>query len=94
VVNISFLSNVGRKEPLTSHRYRRFVTLCMSSLCLAVALGSAIPTGNLLVQAEELGVSNEAIFLSIALFVVVFSVDLWYSHLVSCGSWLELTTVC
>lgn len=46
----------------------------MSSLCLAVALGSAMPTGNLPAQAEELGVSNEAIFLSIALFVVGFGV--------------------
>jgi MFS family permease len=46
----------------------------MSALCLAVALGSAMPTGNLPAQAEELGVSNEAIFLSIALFVVGFGV--------------------
>lgn len=33
-----------------------------------------MPTGNLPAQAEELGVSNEAIFLSIALFVVGFGV--------------------
>lgn len=52
----------------------RFVTLGMSALCLAVALGSAMPTGNLPGQAETLGVSHEAIFLSIALFVVGFGV--------------------
>lgn len=46
----------------------------MSALCLAVALGSAMPTGNLPAQAETLGVSHEAIFLSIALFVVGFGV--------------------
>lgn len=52
----------------------RFVTLGMSALCLAVALGSAMPTGNLPAQAETLEVSREAIYLSITLFVVGFGV--------------------
>jgi MFS family permease len=52
----------------------RFVTLGMSALCLAVALGSAMPTGNLPAQAEDLHVSNEAIFISITVFVVGFGV--------------------
>jgi hypothetical protein len=52
----------------------RAVTLGMSSLCLAVALGSAMPTGNLPAQAEDLHVSREAIYLSITLFVVGFGV--------------------
>lgn len=52
----------------------RFVTLGMSALCLAVALGSAMPTGNLPAQAEDLGVSHEVIFISITLFVVGFGV--------------------
>ncbi|KAJ9094569.1 hypothetical protein QFC20_006884 [Naganishia adeliensis] len=51
-----------------------FVTLGMSALCLAVALGSAMPTGNLPAQAEDLGVSHEVIFISITLFVVGFGV--------------------
>lgn len=46
----------------------------MSALCLAVALGSAMPTGNLPAQAEDLGVSHEVIFISITLFVVGFGV--------------------
>lgn len=46
----------------------------MSALCLAVALGSAMPTGNLPAQAEDLNVSREAIYISITLFVVGFGV--------------------
>lgn len=43
-------------------------------LCLTVALGSAMPTGDLHDQAVDLHVSNEAIYLSITLFVVGFGV--------------------
>lgn len=46
----------------------------VSTLCLAVALGSAMPTGDLHGTAEDLGVSNEVIYLSITLFVVGFGV--------------------
>jgi MFS family permease len=46
----------------------------MSLLCLAVALGSAMPTGNLPGQKKDLHVSSEAINLSITLFVVGFGV--------------------
>ena len=52
----------------------RFVTMGMSALCLAVALGSAMPTGNLPGQRKDLHVSSEAINLSITLFVVGFGV--------------------
>ncbi|GHJ84535.1 hypothetical protein NliqN6_0937 [Naganishia liquefaciens] len=45
------------------------------TLCLAVALGSGMTTGNLPAQAETLGVSPEAIFLSIALFIVGFGIE-------------------
>ena len=52
----------------------RFVTIATSILCLTVALGSAMPTGDLPGAAETLHVSNEAIYLTIALFVVGFGV--------------------
>ncbi|OXB38234.1 hypothetical protein LQV05_006469 [Cryptococcus neoformans] len=51
-----------------------FVTIATSILCLTVALGSAMPTGDLPGAAETLHVSNEAIYLTIALFVVGFGV--------------------
>jgi hypothetical protein len=51
------------------------ITLGMSALCLAVALGSAMPTGNLPAQAEDLHVSNEAIFISIKLGGRIFDQD-------------------
>lgn len=60
--------------PEMLNHFDRFVTLGMSALCLAVALGSAMPTGNLPAQAETLHVSREAIYLSITLFVVGFGV--------------------
>lgn len=45
-----------------------------SLLCLTVALGSAMPTGDLRGQAEDLGVSSLVINLSISLFVVGFGI--------------------
>ncbi|WWD09707.1 hypothetical protein V865_007835 [Kwoniella europaea PYCC6329] len=51
-----------------------FATMSTSFLCLTVALGSAMPTGDLPGTAEGLHVSDEAIYLSITLFVVGFGV--------------------
>lgn len=48
--------------------------MATSCLCLTVALGSAMPTGDLRGQAEGLDTSNELIYLSITLFVVGFGV--------------------
>jgi hypothetical protein len=52
----------------------RFVTLGMSALCLAVALGSAMPTGDLPGTAKSLHVSGEVINLSICVFVLGFGI--------------------
>lgn len=52
----------------------RCTTIIVSLLCLTVALGSAMPTGDLGRQADEFGVSNIAVYLSITLFVVGFGV--------------------
>lgn len=52
----------------------RFTTMIVSLLCLTVAIGSAMPTGDLPGQARDLGVSNIVIYLSITLFVVGFGV--------------------
>ncbi|WWC86541.1 uncharacterized protein L201_001418 [Kwoniella dendrophila CBS 6074] len=49
-------------------------TMSTSLLCLTVALGSAMPTGDLPGTAKGLHVSDEAIYLSITLFVVGFGV--------------------
>ncbi|OCF37278.1 spermine transporter [Kwoniella heveanensis BCC8398] len=49
-------------------------TMSTSLLCLTVALGSAMPTGDLPGTAEGLHVSDEAIYISITLFVVGFGV--------------------
>lgn len=51
-----------------------YCTLSCALLCLTVALGSAMPTGDLKSQAHTLHVSMEAIFLSISLFVLGFGV--------------------
>jgi hypothetical protein len=52
----------------------RFTTVATSMLCLTVALGSAMPTGDLPGAAETLHVSDEAIYLSITLFVLGFGI--------------------
>jgi hypothetical protein len=52
----------------------RFTTMATSGLCLTVALGSAMPTGDLHGTAVGLNTSNELIYLSITLFVVGFGV--------------------
>ncbi|KAJ9107388.1 hypothetical protein QFC21_000838 [Naganishia friedmannii] len=51
-----------------------FVTLSMSALCLAVALGSAMPTGDLPGTAKSLHVSGEVINLSITCFILGFGI--------------------
>lgn len=48
--------------------------MAVSTLCLAVALGSAMPTGDLPGPAEEFGVIDVVSYLSITLFVVGFGV--------------------
>jgi hypothetical protein len=48
--------------------------MATSGLCLTVALGSAMPTGDLHETAIGLNTSNELIYLSITLFVVGFGV--------------------
>ncbi|WRT64415.1 uncharacterized protein IL334_001347 [Kwoniella shivajii] len=66
-------------EPGEGPRYwskgkKWLATMSTSLLCLTVALGSAMPTGDLPGTAEGLHVSDEAIYLSITLFVVGFGV--------------------
>ncbi|KAE8540469.1 hypothetical protein D1P53_003415 [Cryptococcus gattii VGV] len=51
-----------------------WATATASILCLAVALGSAMPTGDLPGTAKTLHVSDEAIYLSISLFVAGFGI--------------------
>jgi hypothetical protein len=53
---------------------KRYTTITVSVLCLSVALGSAMPTGDLADQAETFGVGNIVVYLSITLFVVGFGV--------------------
>lgn len=50
----------------------RVITVAVSSLCLAVALGSAIITGDLPHPARELGMSDIVGNLAVTLFVVGF----------------------
>ncbi|KAL1408894.1 hypothetical protein Q8F55_005708 [Vanrija albida] len=66
----------GHKEdPRSWSKGRKwFVTLGCAAFCLAVALGSAMPTGDLHSTAEDLKVSDEVIFLTIALFVLGFGI--------------------
>ncbi|GHJ86014.1 hypothetical protein NliqN6_2416 [Naganishia liquefaciens] len=71
---VEFTPGTGEDPKEWGKGKKWFVTLGMSALCLAVALGSAMPTGNLPAQAETLEVSREAIYLSITLFVVGFGV--------------------
>ncbi|KAK8866186.1 hypothetical protein IAR55_001337 [Kwoniella newhampshirensis] len=51
-----------------------YATATASLLCLTVALGSAMPTGDLPGAARTLHVSDEAIYLSITLFVAGFGI--------------------
>ncbi|CAK9784646.1 putative polyamine transport protein specific for spermine [Cutaneotrichosporon oleaginosum] len=65
----------SREDPRNWGKGRKwFCTLSCALLCLTVALGSAMPTGDLKSQANTLHVSMEAIFLSISLFVLGFGV--------------------
>ncbi|KAJ9094562.1 hypothetical protein QFC20_006877 [Naganishia adeliensis] len=51
---VEFEKGSGENPKEWSRAHKWFVTLCIFSLCLAAALGSAMPTGNLPAQAEEL----------------------------------------
>ena len=63
----------------------RFTTMATSGLCLTVALGSAMPTGDLHGTAIGLNTSDELIYLSITLFVVAFGVGpLIFAPRISC----------
>ncbi|EAL17545.1 hypothetical protein CNBM1110 [Cryptococcus deneoformans B-3501A] len=62
-------SSHGSKEAVL-----KYATITASILCLVVALGSAMPTGDLPGAAETLHVSDEAIYLSITLFVAGFGI--------------------
>lgn len=65
----------SREDPRNWSNGRKwYCTLSCALLCLTVALGSAMPTGDLKSQAHTLHVSMEAIFLSITLFVLGFGV--------------------
>ena len=59
---------------LLAELINRYTTIVVSILCLSVALGSAMPTGDLARQAETFGVGNIVVYLSITLFVVGFGV--------------------
>ncbi|KAJ9098900.1 hypothetical protein QFC19_006239 [Naganishia cerealis] len=74
VTIVEFTPGTGENPKEWSKGKKWFVTMGMSLLCLAVALGSAMPTGNLKDQRKDLHVSSEAINLSITLFVVGFGV--------------------
>jgi hypothetical protein len=52
----------------------RVITLLSSSLCLSVALGSSIVTGDIPGPAKEFHVSEEVVNLTVTLFVVGFGV--------------------
>lgn len=65
---------------------KRVITLLSSALCLSVALGSSIVTGDIPGPAEEFHVSEEVVNLTVTLFVVGFGVGKYISshNLLSC----------
>ncbi|KAK4683703.1 hypothetical protein P7C73_g6529, partial [Tremellales sp. Uapishka_1] len=71
---VDFEAGSGEDPKEWSKGHKWFVTLSCSSLCLIVALGSAMPTGDFAGPAKSLHVGNEVIFLTISLFVVGFGV--------------------
>lgn len=63
------------ENPRNLSRFRKWtITLLASSLCLSVALGSSIITGDMQGPAEEFHVSEEVVNLTVTLFVVGFGV--------------------
>lgn len=65
----------SKEDPREWSKGRKwFVTLSCAALCLTVALGSAMPTGDLHSQAKTFHVANVPIYLSISLFVLGFGV--------------------
>lgn len=71
---VSFEPGSGESPREWGKGMKWFATLSCSLLCLTVALGSSMPTGDLKGQAATLHASNEAIFLSISLFVLGFGI--------------------
>lgn len=64
-----------KEDPREWGNHRKwFVTIGCALLCISVALGSAMPTGDMPSQAKDLHVSMEVIFISISLFVLGFGV--------------------
>ncbi|ODN79495.1 hypothetical protein L202_03466 [Cryptococcus amylolentus CBS 6039] len=72
MIIVEFAEGENPKEWSKGSRW--WATITASVLCLAVALGSAMPTGDLPGTAETLNVSNEVIYLSISLFVAGFGI--------------------
>ncbi|TYJ56538.1 hypothetical protein B9479_002785 [Cryptococcus floricola] len=62
------------EDPKEWTKFHKLATITASTLCLTVALGSAMPTGDLPGAAEGLHVSDEVIYLTITLFVAGFGI--------------------
>ncbi|KAM0748673.1 MFS polyamine transporter [Meredithblackwellia eburnea MCA 4105] len=71
---VTFEPGTGEDPREFSNSKKWFVTLSASSLCLAVALGSSIVTGDLQGPVATLHSSQEIINLSVALFVAAFGI--------------------
>ncbi|KAK4703685.1 hypothetical protein P7C70_g2532, partial [Phenoliferia sp. Uapishka_3] len=69
---VSFEAGKGEDPREFSRGKKWAVTICTSSLCLAVALGSSIVTGDLQSPVKSLHSSQEIINLSVSLFVAGF----------------------
>lgn len=78
------------RPPISMPAHTRYTTIVVATLCLTVAIGSAMPTGDLPGQARDLGVPNELIYLSITLFVVGFGVG---PLLFAPREWCRVSTV-
>ncbi|ORY20787.1 spermine transporter [Naematelia encephala] len=71
---VEFEAGKGENPKEWTKGKKWLTTMSTSALCLTVALGSAMPTGDLAGAARGLHVSDEAIYLTITLFVVGFGV--------------------
>lgn len=62
-----------RENPMNwSSAYKWYVSLSVAILCFGVALASAIVTGDISGPAEEFGVSEEVVIVTITVFVLGF----------------------
>ncbi|KAM0750746.1 MFS polyamine transporter [Meredithblackwellia eburnea MCA 4105] len=71
---VTFEVGTGEDPREFSVAKKWLVTACASSLCLAVALGSSIVTGDLQSPVKDLHTTQEIVNLTVALFVVGFGI--------------------